>query len=138
MEVEAFLLGEGAADAPRMKLLRISMYKRDMYGRRIYIFIRLVQKSNRNLAHESFGGFTQFHHCPQLLNLRTSDPLLDRLGCRLERLPIGHSLPYPLADMSKRLYMPARRTYMGSALVVHLIQNQRIRPLFDVDSMNKA
>lgn len=27
MEVEAFLLGEGAADAPRMKLLRISMYK---------------------------------------------------------------------------------------------------------------
>ena len=45
----------------------------------------------------AFGVFTQFH-CPPLLNLRTSDPLLDRLGYGLERWPIGHMLPYPLAD----------------------------------------
>lgn len=61
------------------------MYEKVMHGHRKYIFIRHVHCSNRNLARKSVGVFTRFHPCPQLLNLRPSDRLLDRLGCRLER-----------------------------------------------------
>ena len=75
MEVEAFSRVEGAADAAKRKSRRDSVYKSDTHAHRLYILFRTFLYSHRNPERLSSVSSLGSAVCPQLLDLRISDPL---------------------------------------------------------------